>query len=91
MTEEIREVLAFWFGPLDEAGMPAEDRNPLWFKTSDETDRLCADRFGSLVDQVFTDLRSAIIEGELEPGSRLGIKALFSKFRDLFARNSAEN
>ncbi len=51
MTEEIREVLAFWFGPLDDAGMPLEDRNALWFKTSEETDRLCASSFGDLVEQ----------------------------------------
>ena len=37
-------------------------------------------KVSSLVDQVFADLRSAIIEGELEPGSRLGIKALADSY-----------
>ena len=34
----------------------------------------------SLVDQVYADLRSAIIEGELEPGSRLSITALANAY-----------
>ncbi len=80
MTEEIREILAFWFGPLDEAGMPAEDRNPLWFKTSDETDRLCADRFGRLVEQA--------VAGGLETWERddRGLVALILLL-DQFTRN----
>ena len=51
MTEEINEILAFWFGPLDEAGMPREDRNALWFQSRQETDQACRSRFGDLLQQ----------------------------------------
>ncbi len=52
------ELLAFWFGPLNDLGLPQEDRNKLWFTASDETDRICRERFGTAV--------SAAIAGELD-------------------------
>ncbi len=47
---EIEDLLAFWFGPLDPDGMPAEERHALWFRASDTTDRRCREQFGRLVD-----------------------------------------
>ena len=34
MTEHIDNILAYWFGKLDEAGLCLEYRNPLWFTAS---------------------------------------------------------
>jgi len=46
----ISEILDYWFGPLDEAGMCCEDRNRLWFKASADTDETCRSRFSALVE-----------------------------------------
>ena len=47
----ISEILDYWFGPLNEAGMCREDRNPLWFKASADTDETCRSRFSDQVEQ----------------------------------------
>lgn len=51
MTATINDIHQFWFGPLDEFGMCAGDRNALWFKASEENDASCRTRFGDLVEQ----------------------------------------
>lgn len=51
MLEEIDGIHEFWFGSLDELGMSPPEQNALWFKSSAETDRLCLERFGDLVEQ----------------------------------------
>ncbi|MEP4147124.1 MAG: DUF924 family protein [Halioglobus sp.] len=51
MLEEIEGIHEFWFGSLDELGMSPPEQNALWFKSSAETDQLCAERFGHLVEQ----------------------------------------
>jgi uncharacterized protein (DUF924 family) len=80
MNEEIGAILAFWFGPLDESGMPFENRNRLWFRGSADTDRNCAERFGALVDSA--------LAGELEAWERgdSGLVALVLLL-DQFTRN----
>ncbi|MEP5567164.1 MAG: DUF924 family protein [Halioglobus sp.] len=54
MPEDIDDILTFWFGGLDELGMSAPEQNTLWFKSSEETDRLCQERFGDLVETAIT-------------------------------------
>lgn len=49
MREEIEAIHSFWFGPLDDAGLCATDRNALWFKATPATDEACSERFGDLV------------------------------------------
>jgi len=51
MTEAINDIHAFRFGALDETGMSAADRNPLWFTSSAQTDETCRARFGRLVER----------------------------------------
>lgn len=51
MNGDIGRIHDFWFGELDETGLCVEDRNSLWFGSSAQTDQLCADQFGTLVDQ----------------------------------------
>lgn len=58
MTNEIGPILTFWFGTLDEQGMPAPEQHALWFKSSDKTDQLCRDNFETQVHQA--------IAGELD-------------------------
>ncbi|MBT6126537.1 MAG: DUF924 family protein, partial [Halieaceae bacterium] len=50
MLAQIEEIHQFWFASLDEQGMSPAEQNALWFKSSQETDQLCRERFGSLVD-----------------------------------------
>ena len=44
------DVLDYWFGQLDTEGMPAEDRNKLWFAYQPETDEEIRNRFGGAVN-----------------------------------------
>jgi uncharacterized protein (DUF924 family) len=62
LTEMINEILAFWFGALDDCGMSAPGQQALWFKSSPATDQACRERFGELVEQA--------IAGQLEHWSR---------------------
>ena len=54
MLAQIEEIHQFWFASLDEQGMSPAEQNALWFKSSQETDQLCRERFGSLVDTALT-------------------------------------
>ena len=53
----IEDILAFWFGELDSAGMCSDTRNKLWFQSNAEGDEQIRGRFGGLVE--------AAIEGAL--------------------------
>jgi uncharacterized protein (DUF924 family) len=81
MTEHIDNILAFWFGKLDEAGLCLEDRNPLWFTASDKTDATCRTDYGQLVEQA--------LAGELDSWADTddGLIALIILL-DQFTRNS---
>jgi len=49
------EVLDFWFGELDDQGQTTlEDKSPLWWGKSEETDAFITSRFEALVEQVAT-------------------------------------
>lgn len=55
MEPGIEAIHQFWFGPLDEQGMPAAERHALWFQASDSTDRLCREQFGQQVAEALAD------------------------------------
>lgn len=80
MTEDIDSVLDFWFGRLDERGMPVEARHNLWFQKDETTDEYIRVRFGNLVERA--------LQGELEPWADLdrGLVALIVLL-DQFPRN----
>jgi uncharacterized protein (DUF924 family) len=80
MTEQIEAVLHYWFGPLDDTGMPEQDRNALWFKSSEATDQAIAQDFGDRVEQA--------LAGELASWSQndRGVVALVILL-DQFTRN----
>jgi uncharacterized protein (DUF924 family) len=80
MTEDIEAVLDFWFGELDDTGMPQPARHALWFRKNPATDARIADRFGDLVRQA--------LAGGLAPwaGRDRGVIALVLLL-DQFPRN----
>lgn len=47
MTDIIEEIHDFWFGPLDDNGLCATERNTLWFGAGEQTDAICRHRFAS--------------------------------------------
>ncbi|MGB1139639.1 MAG: DUF924 family protein [Halioglobus sp.] len=47
MNDCIDDILDFWFGELDSAGIPVTNRNPLWFSRDDAVDAELQQRFGS--------------------------------------------
>ncbi len=80
MNGDIAALHDFWFGPLDDAGMCGEERNPLWFQSSPDTDEHCRQHFGSPVEQA--------LAGELDhwADSDEGLVALVVLL-DQFTRN----
>ncbi len=80
MDPSIDDIHRFWFGELDDAGLCKPRQRQLWFRKSDDTDRLCRERFGGLVDQA--------LSGGLEhwPDSDRGRVALVLLL-DQFTRN----
>lgn len=42
-------ILEFWFGTLGATGLPATDKNKLWFGHSEDTDRYIHEKFGPVV------------------------------------------
>ncbi len=51
MKQDIATVLDFWFGPLTSAGVPEDDRHPLWFRKDPATDANIKTQFGPLVER----------------------------------------
>ena len=80
MHDAIKDIHEFWFATLDEQGMSPPEQYALWFKSGPETDQLCGERFGHLVD--------AAIDGDLQPweSSDAGLVALIILL-DQFPRN----
>jgi len=84
VTEDIDDVLDFWFGRLDERGMPVENRHSLWFRKDDTTDEYIRVRFGKLVERA--------LQGDLDAWAALdrGRVALVIVL-DQFPRNIYRN
>jgi uncharacterized protein (DUF924 family) len=80
MTEDIEAVLDFWFGELDDTGMPRRERGSLWFRKDPATDRRIREGFGVHVERA--------LDGELESwaGRDRGLVALVLLL-DQFPRN----
>ena len=80
MIPAIERIHAYWFGELDESGMPEASRHELWFRSTPENDRYCREEFGTLVAQATA--------GQLDQwaGSDEGLIALILLL-DQFTRN----
>ncbi|GAB3275019.1 DUF924 family protein [Parahaliea aestuarii] len=64
MTEDIDDVLDFWFGELNDEGMPREDRHGLWFRKDADTDEFIRARYGTLVEQALAGELGAWAEND---------------------------
>jgi len=51
MEDCIDDILDFWFGELDSAGLPESNRNPLWFSRDNAVDDQLQRRFGSWLER----------------------------------------
>lgn len=80
MDEHINAVLDYWFGPLDDQGMSAPERQQRWFRGGEAVDRYCRTEFGQLVETA--------LAGGLQdwPDSNNGLVALVVTL-DQFTRN----
>lgn len=55
MDSPVEAIHDFWFGPLDETGLCADDRNALWFKGDEKNDDRLREHFGELVTRALAD------------------------------------
>lgn len=80
MTDPIEDIHDFWFGELDENGMPDPQRDRLWFTKRATTDAAITERYAPLLEQAQA--------GELEhwADSGRGLVALVVLL-DQFSRN----
>lgn len=51
LSPDARALLDYWFGKLDESGLPPDDRYSLWFSANPEVDAQLHTAFGGLLDQ----------------------------------------
>ncbi|MFQ5938075.1 MAG: DUF924 family protein [Acidiferrobacterales bacterium] len=80
MHERVQEILSFWFGDLDDNGLPREDRNTLWFRADRTTDELIRKRFGRTLEEA--------AGGEIDHWAQLSLGRLaLIVLCDQFSRN----
>jgi uncharacterized protein (DUF924 family) len=87
MDTSIETILSFWFGPLNEHGYAAEERNKLWFQSSPETDATIREHFGALINQA---RRSELDAWAESAHGRLALIILLDQFTRNIFRGSAE-
>jgi uncharacterized protein (DUF924 family) len=61
-TPTKEDVLAFWFGELDERGLAGEEQSKRWWKKDASFDALIEDRFGGLIEAVCADDKESWLE-----------------------------
>ncbi len=76
MTENIEEVLLFWFGPLQN-GVACESKQRLWWEGREEDDRQLDELFGALVRRA---MRGELDAWNSSPRGRLGLILLLDQF-----------
>jgi uncharacterized protein (DUF924 family) len=81
------EVLAFWFGDLDDRGLPAPERSQRWFRSAPEFDAEIRERFGEAIE--------AALAGHMEswanrPRGRLALILLLDQFTRNVYRGTAQ-
>lgn len=77
-----RDILDFWFGPLDEAGLPAPEKEKLWFRVDKAFDQLVRRRFLSYVLMASEEALNDWVE---TPDGRLALILLLDQFpRNIF-------
>lgn len=86
MTEQIEEILHFWFGDLEQ-GFPVSDRKALWWFGDDATDRMIAELFGHQVRQA---IWGQLDEWAGQPRGRLALIILLDQFTRSIYRGSSD-
>jgi len=86
MTEQIEEILHFWFGSLKN-GFPEADRRKLWWFGGDSTDKLIAELFGHRVRQA---LWGQLNDWAGQPRGRLALILLLDQFTRSIYRGSTD-
>jgi len=86
MDPAIDNIHQFWFGDLDATGMCAQEKSQLWFRKSDDTDRLCRQRFG---DRVELALGGGLTDWEASDRGVVALVLLLDQFTRNIYRNTA--
>lgn len=86
INSDIERIFRFWFGDLNDWGMPSEEKNSLWFRYHEETDRQIEAEFGELVQSA---LRGQLEEWSLSPEGVVAQVILLDQFTRNIYRGSA--
>ena len=86
MTEQIEEILQFWFGELRQ-GFPVTNRKSLWWFGDEAVDRQLEELFGHQVRQA---LWGQLDDWAGQPRGRLALIILLDQFTRSIYRGSAD-
>src|SRR5690349_4703675 len=77
MSDQLHELLDFWFGPLGSADLPTSDRTQLWFGEQAVIRQQLLARFSPLYQAAVTHELSKWVD---IPRGRLALIILFDQF-----------
>ncbi len=81
-----KDIIDFWFGPLDTAGMPDGEKYELWFRATRQLDQLIRRRFMSYVTMAS---ENGLEHWEATPEGRLALILLLDQFSRNIYRGTA--
>lgn len=87
LADGIRQVHAFWFGPLGKDDLPRKDRSRLWFRADRKSDDLIRQRFGPLLDRA---ARGELKDWAQTAQGRLALILLCDQFSRNMYRGTAD-
>lgn len=76
MNASARAVHRFWFGELDEQGLPGDVARARWFRGGASFDRTCEEAFGALVERA---LDGGLEDWSAEPDTALSLVLLLDQ------------
>lgn len=85
--DPISKILDFWFGELDQWGMPLKDRNALWFGYQQTTDQLIEQQFGELV---MSALAGKLKHWQQQANGSIALVLLLDQFTRNIFRNTSQ-
>lgn len=77
MTDQMHELLNFWFGPLGVADLPTSDRTQLWFGEQAAIRQQLLARFSPLYQAA---VAHELVDWSISPRGRLALIILFDQF-----------
>lgn len=84
--EVIEEIMDYWFGDIQVADLPGNERTALWFGGSDEIDTDIRERFGDILEEA---IDGALDEWAEAARGRLALIILLDQFSRNIFRNSS--